>query len=336
MLFSKHIASILGASAIAIAGLASAGAQELKIAHFMSPMHPMHRFLMEPLAAAVAETSGGSLTMKIYPAGELGAGPVQQYARAVQGVADITFGLQGYTSPQFPRTLLIELPGVANDPIEATNMIWDAYETQLDSEYVGTRPLALWTNDANILISRDKPIRTLEDLQGLKIRVAGAVMAQSVEALGATPVALPAPKIYNALSTGIVDAVLIGPCGIRGFKLDEVSEYYTVGPAMGLAAFYLVMNQGSWDGLSDEGRANISSNTGRELSLSGAQAYANCGAQQVQRMRDAPGETVIDMAPEEVAKFTEILNGVRGTVVSRLEADGVPASDVLAAMQGGN
>ncbi len=336
MKLGKRIARALGVGGIVISGLAGASAEELKIAHFMSPMHPMQRFLMEPLAEAVAETSGGNLTMKIYPGGELGAGPVQQYARAVQGVADITFGLQGYTSPLFPRTLLIELPGVAGDPVEATNMLWDAFDSQLSAEYVGTHPLALWTNDANIFISRDKPIRTLEDLQGLKVRVAGAVMAQSVEALGATPVQLPAPKIYNALSTGIVDAVLIGACGIGGFKLDEVGEYYTLGPAMGLAAFYLVMNQGSWDGLSDDDRANITGNTGRELSLTGARAYANCGARQIQRMRDAEGETVIDMAPEDIAKFTEILDGVRGAVVSKLEADGVPASSVLAAMRGAN
>ena len=57
--------------------------------------------------------SGGGMTVRIYPGGALGKGPVAQFKQAVDGVADVTFGLPGFTSQLIPRTGMIELPGVA-------------------------------------------------------------------------------------------------------------------------------------------------------------------------------------------------------------------------------
>ena len=90
-----------------------AAAAEIKLAHFMSPRHPMDRFLMRPWAEEVAKATNNALTVRIYPGGALGKGPVAQFKRAVDGVADVTFGLPGFTSKLFPRTGVIELPGVA-------------------------------------------------------------------------------------------------------------------------------------------------------------------------------------------------------------------------------
>ena len=91
--------TVLAAAMIGAAGLgfAASGAQakELKLAHFMSPKHPMHVHLMAPMVKELAKASGGDLTIRIYPGGELGKGPAAQFKRAVTGVADITFGLHG-------------------------------------------------------------------------------------------------------------------------------------------------------------------------------------------------------------------------------------------------
>ena len=72
-------------------------AEELSVATFVPPQHSTNTILFQWFGEEIERRSGGSLTMKLYPAGQLGAGPVQQYKRAVEGVADITFGLQAYT-----------------------------------------------------------------------------------------------------------------------------------------------------------------------------------------------------------------------------------------------
>ena len=84
--------------ALAVVAAVPAGADELKFAHFVPPQHTITAAVMDPLTRGLAEATGGALTVHTYPGGELGAGPAEQYVRALQGVADITFGLQGYTS----------------------------------------------------------------------------------------------------------------------------------------------------------------------------------------------------------------------------------------------
>lgn len=140
------VAGLLG-GAIAVPALVSTPAMsaEIKLAHFMSPRHPMDRFLMRPWTEEVAKATNNALTIRIYPGGALGKGPVAQFKRAVDGVADVTFGLPGFTSKLFPRTGVIELPGVAKDAVVAANQLWDAFPL-LAPEWARVEVLALWTN----------------------------------------------------------------------------------------------------------------------------------------------------------------------------------------------
>jgi len=94
----------LSSAKIALAVLALASplkATELKFANFTPPFHTVNASVIEKLNSDVSAATNGQLTVKGYHGGELGAGPVEQYVRAVQGAADITWGLPGYTSSQF-------------------------------------------------------------------------------------------------------------------------------------------------------------------------------------------------------------------------------------------
>ena len=84
-----------------------AGAQELKFANFTPPFHTINASVIEKLNADLSAASNGAVTVRGYHGGELGAGPVEQYVRAVQGVADMVWGLPGYTSSQFQKTMIV-------------------------------------------------------------------------------------------------------------------------------------------------------------------------------------------------------------------------------------
>lgn len=91
--------------------------------------------------------------------------------------------------------MVSELPGALPEGMTGYDMLWNAYEAgQLDGEFPGTVPLALWLSEPNIFIMKDVDVRTPADLQGLKIRVSGSAAAAAVEALGATPVRCPLAK----------------------------------------------------------------------------------------------------------------------------------------------
>ena len=337
----SRFVSYVAVAAVALAGFIVVGpsagfTEELKIAHFMSPKHPMDRFLMRPWAKEIAKITNNDLTARIYPGGELGKGPRAQFKRAVDGIADITFGLQGYTSKQFPRTTLIELPAVAPNAVEATKRLWDVYDKYLASEYKRVKTLAIWNAESPILMTKNKPIRKISDIKGLKIRTPSKAQADLIKALGATPVAMPVTRMYNALNTGVVDALMVPASVIRSFKIGEVAKYYTTGLPFGQSPFFLLMNRPKWESLSASQKAAVNKTTGRGLSLKGAKFYEKAGAKGLKSVSKGGKHEVISLSSDEVKKGTALLIKARKKIVADLEKKGIPAKEILAAMAAGN
>ncbi len=95
-LSSRHYVCMVTAAIVLLCVVPlHSGAAKLSLAHFTSPKHPMDRLIMRPWTEEVARLTNKALTIRIYPGGELGKGPKAQYKRAVDGIADVTFGLQG-------------------------------------------------------------------------------------------------------------------------------------------------------------------------------------------------------------------------------------------------
>ncbi len=328
----RRMATVSAVCGLLAAALSPAQAVELKLAHFTSPRHPMDRLMMRPWGEEVAQRSNGSLTVRVYPGGELGKGPQAQYKRAADGIADITFGLQGYTSSQFPRTLLVELPGLAADAVDATRMMWKAIGA-IRGEYSRTRVLALWTNDKAVIMTRNKAVRTLDDVKGMKIRTPSKLQGDIISALGATPVSMPVTRMYNALKTGVVDGLMVAPSVIRSFKIGEVARYYTVGPFAN-TAFFLVMNRKAYEGLSAEHRKIVDETSGEVLSLKAAAIYKKAGAGSLAGEKESGRGEVITLSDAEDKRFRKALSGVRASTVKALSDKGIDAGNILAAMGG--
>ena len=314
---------------VVLASGTAALAEELKLAHFVSTSHIVNKSIVNPLVEGVAKDSNGSLTIRVYPGGELGAGPMEQYVRALQGVADITWGLQGYTSTQFKKSMIAELPGVLPAGMTGYEMLWNAFDPYLKSEFPGTKPLALYAAEPNIIIMKARDVKKPEDLAGLKIRVSGATAGAVVDALGATPVQMPASQVYNALQTGLIDGLITGASMVADFKLDEVATSYTLGAPLGHITFYLVMNQKSYNSLSAEHKAVIDKNSGMVLSRSGEEHWNARASDTIKQLRAAGDNTVIDLSAAEVEAFRKKVMPVTEKIVKDLKA-----GDVLAAMQG--
>ena len=324
-LFAAAIAATASLSGTAVA-------QELKAAHFMPPMHPMDRGVMTPLADELNTATDGALTIRIYPAGELGKGPVQQYKRVVTGVADIAFGIPAYTPTQFKKTVMVHMPGLFSSGEEATNALWDNIDA-ISDEYGETKLLGLWANNPSVLLT-NKPVRTLADVEGLKVRTPNPVMAEIVKAWGGIPVSMPTTDVYNAMNTGVVDAVMIGPSGIRSYKLNEIAQHATVNIPSAVDSFYLLMNRSSWDGLSDEHKAKLDGLTGRELSLRGARAFYDAGQAGLQLARDS-GVNIIEIDEAADAEFRAAMADAVDTLVDKTSQEtGVDARAIVAGFGG--
>ncbi len=318
---------LAAATAVGMAATA-ASATELKFANFTPPFHTINASVIEKLNADVSSATGGSVTVRGYHGGELGAGPVEQYVRVLQGAADIAWGLPGYTSSQFGKTMIAELPGAISEDTAGYQALWGAWD-EISGEFPGVKTLAIWTSEPNVFIMKDKVIRTPADMAGLKVRVAGATAAEVATAMGATPVQMPISQVYNALQTGLIDGVITGHSTLTDFKLDEVADAITVGAPLGRITFYTVMNQNVYNGLSDAEKAAIDAASGEGLSKSAEDAWLATADAALAAARADANNTVVDLTADEAAAFQAAVAGVVDSYVASVGGEAA-----LAAMRG--
>ena len=250
---------------------------------------------------------------------------------AVDGVADVTFGLPGFTSRLFPRTGMIELPGVATDAIDGTNKLWNAFDL-LAPEWKRVEVLALWVNERQVLMTKNNPIRKIADMKDLKFRVPSKAQGKTIRALGAVPVFMPINRVYNALNTGVIDGVLTGPSTIRSFKFAEVAKYFTEGLPLGRSPFFLVMNKGTFSKLSKTHQDLVDKTTGRAMSIRASKFYMRAGKKSLDKVRKSDKHEVITLTGSALQTGINKLMASRAHEVEELEKKGLPAKAILKAM----
>ncbi len=326
----RYAALTIAALAVAASTSASVQAAELKLAHFVAPTHPYHP-VFQWLAGEVSKETNGALTIRIFPGGELGADPSEQFNRAVDGIADIAFVLPGYTAARFPRTLTIEYPGVKNDAVAATDALWNAREA-LKDEYRRVKLLSLWTINPAGLFTRDKPVRKLEDLKGMKIRVASKSGGDLVKAWGATPVFSPVTEMYNSIQTGVVDGTIIDAGAAIVFKLSEICNFVTVGMNSTMTSFSLVMNLDSWNKLPPEQKATLEKFTGIAVAHKNNEAWDFLVNKGLRLMEATPGRQVITLNPAEAAKFNAAAQIALKSYVAELDSKRMDGTAILKAL----
>lgn len=304
--------------------------RELSLAHFLPADHPLNEAVFTPFSHELEELSGGSLTVRQFPAGALNSSAPAQYSILLGGVADIALAIPAYTADVFPKTDLIAYPGICKTTRDCTEAMLRARQV-LEPEYQA-RVLALWSNAAPVLLTRNAPVRTLEDMHGLKIRVSTRSAIPFIEALGASAVMQPGTVVHQSLATGVIDGVAISPSGIVTFQLHEPAGYLTTWlPASGLP-FVLLMNQEVYDGLSPEARGWVDEAADVALSLAGAVAYERAGAEGI-RLAEEAGVEIIDLPEGEKRRFERAIASAREAGLTRQVGD-TTAGEVIRLFEG--
>jgi TRAP-type C4-dicarboxylate transport system substrate-binding protein len=318
------------AAAAALAGLAAtAQAQELRLSTFVPPVHIIYKEIIVPWAAQVEKETGGKVKVTLYPSMQLGGKPPELFRQAVDGVADLVFTLPGYTSPAFPRTGIIELPGLKEDGFAATDMMWDLLDPYLLPEYKGTKVIAIWgAEDAGLMTRTNKAYRTMDELKGLRIRAPSAAQARQVEAMGAVPIAAPITQVYPGLERGTMDGAMVPFTTILDFRLGEVAKGFTIsGPIFGRSVFLIAMNQKKFDGLPASARQVIDKLSGRELSRKATDVYIKRAEQAVASVRGKAD--VYELPKSEQDRIGKTLRPIIDEWIKENEAKGIPAREML-------
>ena len=324
------VAGALAATAATALPMRNALAQqELKLASFVPPTHVIWTDVITPWTREVAKLSNSQLTVRLFPAMQLGGRPPDLYRQVVQGISDITFTLPGYTSGDFPMMALTELPGTAENAADGTKKIWNLFDKFLGRDFKDTKVLMLWNSDSASLMSRAKPIRTLEDLKGMRIRTPSAAQSAQLEALGAIPIDMPANQIYNNLDRGVIDASMIPMSAALDFKLIEVVKYFTINAPLGRSPFLVAMNRGRYEKLPADLKKVIDDSTGLALSLKGAQTYDQKNDEALAAAKKS--REIISLSADERKRWTAAFKPMIDGQVAAGEKAGLPARGLVTA-----
>ena len=236
----------------------------LRVHTFNSPKAIVNQQFLEPWAREVAATSNGRVKIQVFPAMQLGGKPADLYGQARDGVVDIVWTLPGYSPGRFPLTEVFELPFVCTDAESTSQALTMFHRKWMRDEYGDTQPLVFHATAPGHIHTVDRQVRTLEDLEGLEIRAASQTVAAMLDALGAVPVGMPVPQVYEALARGVVEGAWIPWTIMRPFRLHEVTRYHTE-VRLGCTLFVLTMNKVRYDGLPADIRRILDDTTGMAL-----------------------------------------------------------------------
>ena len=218
----------LAATAAVFAVCVTAQAQEkfeVKVAEFVGEQHAMSKWLVQ-WGEKLEKASNGRLAVKRFPSAQMGPMP-QHYDLARTGQADVSWFLHGATPGRFPLTEIIAaaLSGgraeigtkVLNDPSCAPSI-----STPSTS---GVKVLMLLTHQPGNVHTTKKPIRTTDDMKGMRLRFASPTIREFVAALGGTPVGVLPTEQVEQLQKGTIDGAFIdyGGAGIA-FKMGGTAE----------------------------------------------------------------------------------------------------------------
>lgn len=282
-----------------------AWAQEFtfKLHSFSSPTALDQTMHLVPWSEKIARESNGRIKIQIFPALQLGGRAADLPQQLEDGVVDLVWTVAGFSPGRFPGTEGVELPFMATGKSETQSpaAMEFALKHLAAKEYKGIKICSIHTTDGAILHTVNKPVRTLEDMKGMRIRVAGKFIGEAVKAFGGTPVGIPLPGIYEALSRGQVDGMYINWAITLPYKFYEVTKHHT-DTTLFQGNLLTLMRQDAYDKLPDDLKKVIDASSGIERSKELGRIWDS----QTQPAKDAMiknGNNVFSLTSEERARW---------------------------------
>ncbi len=291
---------LIAASIILSAGVGEAVAQAttLKVVCFLPPRSVSVAKVLVPWIKSVEAAAEGELKLQGYWGGSLGRNPFKQYDLMKDGITDIVYVLPNYTPGQFPDFSIFELPYLIRSGEEGSVAIWRMHQKGLIRGLEQGHVIGFFSTEPNIFHT-SKPVRSLSDIKGLKIRGAGPVYGSYIKYLGGVPSGMPVTQVTEAISRGVVDGTLLGWGGALIFRIHNVTKYHYEAP-LGISPFFVSINQDKWRALSQKSKAAITKYGGEYMARLGGKAFDDFGKRGYKVISKGGKRTITRATPTEI------------------------------------
>ncbi len=289
------------------------------------PASHKNSILAAEWAKEVEKRTNGKVQVTLFYGGTLT--PADKcYDGVVKGISDLGMSCLSYTMGRFPLSEVLDLPLGSQSGQVATRLVNDFYNKFRPKELDDVKVMYLHGHGPGLLHTKT-PVRTLEDLKGMKIRATGT-SAMIASALGAAPVAMPMSDSYDALSRGVTQGILCPTESLQGWKLGEVVKYTTedYGAAYSIT-FFVVMNKARWNSLPADVQKAIEQVNAEWIDRTGSSWDEMDKAGNA--FAAGLGDTIIPLSTEENARWVKAVEPLFDQYVKDKSAKGLPAAEAL-------
>ncbi|MEZ5728108.1 MAG: TRAP transporter substrate-binding protein DctP [Burkholderiaceae bacterium] len=290
---------LIAASLFAATPIAHA-ATEMRCSHQLPPKHHIAQ-VIERWAAEVGKASGGELKVQVFGANSL-VGPRENIPSVAKGNIECAFSI----NPQWGKTL--PLMNVTMKPYAVTDMArLKAWHGSKAADFLEEKLLAkgvrnvvwMFTTRMSAVTSKGKALIDPQDFKGVKIRGLNPIADAGFKAMGAAPSAMSGSKVYQALSTGVIDAGLTDVAATVSRKYYEVQDHFNVMPLFSVF-FHGYVNPAWYDKLSAGNKAALAK-AGEQAALWALEASEKASASAPDQLRAKGVKVHIQTAAEQKA-----------------------------------
>ena len=325
--------ALAAATVLACVGAAPAAlAQEvtLKVHFFLPASSFANTLFIQPWCERIARDSNNRMKCQSYPSMQLGGTPPQLFEQVRDGLADVVWTLPGYTAGRFPSVEAFELPFMMQSPEATSRALWEYVQVHGAAEFKDVKPLAFHVHGDGVFHMTGKPVKTLADLRGMKLRAPTRMTNKFIAMLGATPVSMPVPQVGDALSKGVIDGAVVPYEVVPAVKLQELAKFHSetdpAEPALYTSTFVFAMNKAKYDALPADLKKVIDNNSG--MALSGAIGKAFLQADAEGKKLTAKNATNVIPA-SELVQWKALGNRLAADWVNEMNAKGLPGQKLL-------
>jgi TRAP-type C4-dicarboxylate transport system substrate-binding protein len=305
----------------------------LNVNAWVPPAHLLVADVTMPFCKDMENATQGRVKCNLLPKAVVA--PPQTLDAVKDGLADLSFIVHGYTPGRFVVTDVAEFPFLA-DSSEVNSVAYQRVHTKLlakQDEHKGVRVMGVFTHGPGQIFNTKRPINSVKDLEGLKIRVGGGLVNEVAKALGTVPMLKPAPEAYELLSQGVADGLFFPKESVLSFKLTPLLKHVTWVPG-GLynVTFALIMNEAKWKSISPADQAAIEKLSGEALALRAGKAWDAVDGKAVQAVADAK-IAAVTASPQFIAEIKAKTAPLEQAWYDKVKAKGGDGPAMLSALR---
>jgi TRAP-type C4-dicarboxylate transport system substrate-binding protein len=324
----RFLAVTLVGLGLAAAEPALAQTTTLTMSSWVSPQHHLTANVLQGWATEVEKATNGRVKFTMLP--KHPSAPPGTFDSVRDGLVDLSYVTASYTPARHILPLMPELPGAGEtaliNSVAYSRIYWKHFHKV--AEYKGVKQLGVFTHGPGQMFTK-KPVMSIADVQGLKIRTGGGVAEAVAKALGASAFVKPAPESYELLSSGVADGVFFPLESIISFKLDTVLEQATLFPGgMYSSAFGFFMNEDKWTKLPKQDQDAIEKIAGEHIARLAGASWDEADRKGMEALKKS-GVKVVNANPELVAEVKKRSAPIVEDWIKKASAKGVDAAKIL-------